>query len=99
MEKEGENLNLTPYSIVSYDLSGLKQSIKTKISQRVYGKKSKKTVKDKVYDYTYKGLKDESNVRLISESTLLLPEEKANGFVEFLERNNVRYKLIKIWKS
>lgn len=99
MKKEDENLNLSPYSIVSYDLSGLEQSTKTKISQRVYGKKSKKTVKDKVYDYSYKGLKDESNVTVVSESTLLLPEEKAEGFIEFLERNKVRYKLIKIWKS
>ena len=85
-------------SIVSYSLSGLPQAVKTKISQHVYGKRSKKRVGNKVYDYSYKGLKDEPGSEIIAESAIMLPNPAANDFISILKGEGVAYRLIKIWR-
>lgn len=90
---------LNAYSLVTYNLSGLPPSVKTKVSQYVYGKKNIKRVNGKTYRYHYKGLKHEPRVTLISESTLLLPKDQVDSFIEFLEQNNVKYKVLSIWKT
>ena len=90
--------DLSAYSLVSYNLSGLSPSVKTKVSQMVYGKKSIKKVNDKKYVYDYKGLKDKEGVSLISESTLLMPREMVDSFIAFLDENNVQYKVVDLWK-
>lgn len=92
-----KRLLLKPYILLTYDLSNLTQSQKTQITRIVYGYKSTKKTKNKTYEYRYKGLKDDDKVELLSEKTILLPENQ-RGFLEFLERQKIKHKTIKIWK-
>ena len=86
-------LNLRPYYLFSYCLSNLSKSDKVKISKRIHGSKAK--VKGKTYHY--KGLKELQGNKLISSSTMLVSEENYQGFKIFLEHNNVKHSIQKIW--
>ena len=89
---DNKKLALKPYRLVNYDLSKLDNSKKVRISRRVYGYISKKDNKR----YEYKGLKDEEEVLIYPNSTVLIPENSL-GFIEFLKRENVPFKEKKIW--
>lgn len=92
-------LKLRPYKVINYDLSNLKPAVKVKVSKRVNGSLIKKRIKGKVKEYKYNGLKDEKGVIVLPNSSILLPEEIANGFIQFLDINNVRYKQFNVWKE
>ena len=89
---DNKKLALKPYRLVNYDLSKLENSKKVRISRRVYGYTSKKGDKE----YKYKGLKDEENVLVYPNSTVLIPEDSL-GFIEFLKREEVPFKEKKVW--
>lgn len=89
---DNKKLALNPYRLVNYDLSKLNNSKKVRISRRVYGYISKKGNKK----YNYKGLKDEEDVLVYPNSTVLIPETNL-GFIEFLKREEVPFKEKKIW--
>ncbi|MEW6328772.1 MAG: nucleotidyltransferase domain-containing protein [Candidatus Micrarchaeota archaeon] len=92
-----DNLALAPLSIISYDLSRSEPSVKQKIVRAVHGYVSKKKVNEKEIEYKYAGFKDQEGVRLISSGALILPEEKADGFVDLLSRLGVSFKLWRVW--
>lgn len=89
---DNKKLALKPYRLVNYDLSRLDNSKKVRISRRVYGYISKKGNKK----YNYKGLKDEEDVLVYPNSTVLIPESNL-GFIEFLKREGVPFKEKRIW--
>lgn len=94
-----KELKLKPYKVINYDLSKLKPAVKVKVSKRVNGSLTKKRIKGKVKEYRYKGLKDETGVIVLPNSSLLLPEDVAKGFIQFLEINNVSYRQFNVWKE
>lgn len=86
------------YELISYSLSGLHNVVKIQVSRRVNGYTSRKTAKGETKEYTYPGLKDEPNVILVSESTVLMPEgDLAEGFTDFLTRKLVNYTKRRVW--
>ena len=92
-------LKLQPYKVINYDLSSLKPAVKVKVSKRVNGSLTKKRVRGQVKEYKYKGLKDDKGVIVLPNSSVLLPEETANGFIQFLDINNVKYRQFNVWKE
>lgn len=56
-------------------------------------------VKGKVREYRYKGLKDEKGVIVLLNSSVLLPEETANGFIQFLDITDLKYRQFNVWKE
>ena len=89
---DNKKLALKPYRLINYDLSKLDNSKKVRISRRVYGYISKKGSKK----YNYKGLKDEEEVFVYPNSTVLISESNL-GFIEFLKREEVPFKEKKVW--
>jgi predicted nucleotidyltransferase len=78
--------------IISYALGGLPYSKKVRVSRKVHGYTTKKTIGGKQHVYHYAGLKDSPGSMLISEGTLLLPEGAAQEFSGFLSEQGVPHK-------
>lgn len=93
-----KGLALAPFTIISYDLSKAKGGVKQKVVRAVYGYVSKKRVREKIMEYKYKGLKDDEGVVIIAPGALLLPDEKATGFMQFLKRVGVPFNSWRVWK-
>lgn len=91
-----KDMDLKPHILITYNLTNLSESKKVKISRAVYGYTSKKTYKGKLKEYHYPGLKDRTKAIIISNSVILLPE-KDKLFINFLDRENVKYKITKNW--
>ena len=92
-----DNIALQPYLLISYDLSGKKNSLQVRISKKVHGYKSKKILdgKEKIYKYT--GLIDIEGAKLVSKSALILPYSKGLEFINELNRLKITNKNFKIW--
>ena len=90
-------LALKQYLLVSYDLSGKKNSLQVKIAKMVYGYTSKKTIKGKKKEYVYKGLKDLPGAKLISKSAIVLPLDKGSEFVNELKEMGAKIKVFAVW--
>ncbi|MFQ6057227.1 MAG: nucleotidyltransferase domain-containing protein [Methanosarcinales archaeon] len=71
-----KKLGMQAYKLIHYDLSNLENSVKVKISRRVYGYVSEKKINGEIKRYVYKGLKEYPRVILISKATLLIPEKR-----------------------
>lgn len=84
---------LQPHYLFSYNLTQLSRSDKVKISKRIHGSEAK--VKGKIYKY--EGLKEMQGNELISNSTMIVSQENHKGFKIFLESNNVKHTVKKIW--
>lgn len=84
-----DRIRLKPFVLITYNVSGLSQSLKVKVSRMVHGYSGTKTVGKRKYEYKYKGLKERFGARLISPSTLLLPAETAERFTEELRKLKV----------
>ncbi|MBU2565748.1 MAG: nucleotidyltransferase domain-containing protein [Candidatus Thermoplasmatota archaeon] len=88
-----KQMALRPYMLVTYDLSNKKHSLQVKISRKVYGYASKKKLPGgKIYEYKYRGLKGLYNATVVSDSTMILPYDKAQEFMRELNKLKVKYK-------
>jgi len=84
-------LSHRPYSIFSYDLSGLEPAKKTEVSRFLYGYRVTKSVRGDMKEYVYRGAGE-------SIGPAALVEEKDSLRVKrFLEDMDVRYRERKIW--
>jgi predicted nucleotidyltransferase len=80
-----------PCRLVSYDLSGLESSKRTKISRRIHGYTSVKKVRGKKKEYIYHGIGD------VLGPTVLVQEEKFPCVRKLFESTGVRYRVKKVW--
>jgi len=85
-----EQLAIKPYSLVSYDLSGINSTIRQRVARRVYGYSSGKRVGKRVKKYRYPGLIDRKDCFVLGKGIIALPAETAKGFIEFLQDNRVK---------
>ena len=92
-----DDLAIHPHYLISYDLTGQPNSKKSRISQKVYGYKSTKTVDGKKYEYTYPGLIDEFDSILVSRGTLILDIDDGDKFMSDLKELGVKYRFWNIW--
>lgn len=88
-----ERLAVKPYCIVSYDLSDANSVVRQRVARRVYGYVSRKRVGRRVRTYRYSGLADRRDCFILGRSVIALPQEVAEGFVEFLRTNGVKVSL------
>ncbi|MEA2053554.1 MAG: nucleotidyltransferase domain-containing protein [Candidatus Thermoplasmatota archaeon] len=88
---------LSPYRLISYNLSKLKPSKKVKISRLIHGYQSKKIINGETKKYKYTGLKDKYNVHVISKNTVLIPERHAKNFLSELDKHGVEYQERIVW--
>lgn len=88
---------LKPYVFVSYDLKKLTHSQKMKLKNILFGYKTKKKYKRKVYTTTKQGLVKKHGGRKIGIGTFMIPKENFTQVEKTLERFKILYKTIDTW--
>ncbi len=94
-----QQLELEPYEIIKFDLSNLDQSKKMKIKRLLYGTKTKKKYKGKIYTSEQKGLVEELGGLRIGIASILVPEKMSWELENILRENGVSLRKITIWLS
>ena len=94
-----QQLELEPYEIIKFDLSNLDQSKKMKIKRLLYGIKTKKKYKGKIYTNKQKGLVEKLGGLRIGIASILIPEKKSWELENILRENGVSLRKITIWLS
>jgi len=94
-----KQLELEPYEIIKFNLSSLNHSEKMKIKRLLYGIKTKKKYKGKIYTNEQKGLVEELGGLRIGIASILIPEKKSWELENILRENNVSLRKITIWLS
>lgn len=94
-----QQLELEPYEIIKFDLSNLDQSKKMKIKRLLYGIKTKKKYKGKIYTSEQKGLVEEIGGLRIGIASIFVPEKMSWELENILRKNGVSLRKIAIWLS
>jgi len=92
-----DGVALKHYFLVAYDLTGANPVKQVKVSRKVHGYRSKKTVDGKIKEYKYKGLKGMEGVKVISQGTVLLPIEIGKEFINELDALKVKHTVIEVY--
>jgi len=94
-----QQLELEPYEIIKYDLSGLSQSDKMKIKRLLYGIKTKKKYKGKIYESKQKGIVEDFGGLRIGIASILIPEKLSWEVENMLRQYDISIRKISIWLS
>ena len=94
-----QQLKLEPYEIIKYDLSRLSQSEKMKIKRLLYGIKTKKKYKDKIYERKQKGIVEDFGGIRIGIASILIPEKLSWEVEDILKKYDISLRKITIWLS
>ena len=94
-----QQLELEPYEIIKFDLSNLDHSKKMKIKRLLYGIKTEKKYKGKIYTNKQKGLVEKLDGLRIGIASILIPEKKSWEIENILRENGVSLRKITIWLS
>jgi len=94
-----QQLELEPYEIIKFDLSNLDQSKKMKIKRLLYGIKTKKKYKGKIYTNKQEGLVEKLGGLRIGIASILIPEKNSWELENILRENDVSLRKITIWLS
>lgn len=81
-------LDLKPYKLITYNMSGLRQEDKMKFYYKLYGKNSSSNI----------GLVKKVGGIKVSEGCLLIPENSFEIIKEILNKFNVKFNIIEIYK-
>ncbi|MEM1985328.1 MAG: nucleotidyltransferase domain-containing protein [Nitrososphaeria archaeon] len=81
-------LDLKPYKLITYNMSGLRQEDKMKFYYKLYGKNSSSNI----------GLVKKVGGIKVSEGCLLIPENSFEIIKEILNKFNVKFNVIEIYK-
>ena len=94
-----QRLELEPYEIIRFDLSNLSQSEKMRVKKLLYGIKTKKEYKGKIYESEQKGLVEKFEGLRIGIASILIPEKMSWKVEEVLREYGVNMRKITIWLS
>jgi predicted nucleotidyltransferase len=92
-----QQLELEPYEIIKYDLSRLSQSDKMKIKRLLYGIKTKKKYKGKIYESNQKGIVEDFGGLRIGIASILIPEKLSWEVEDMLQQYDISLRKITIW--
>jgi len=94
-----QQLELEPYKIIKYNLSSLSQSDKMKIKRLLYGIKTKKKYKGKIYESKQKGIVEDFSGLRIGIASILIPEKLSWEVEDMLREYDISIRKIPIWLS
>lgn len=94
-----QRLELEPYEIIRFDLSNLSQPEKMRVKKLLYGIKTKKEYKGKIYESEQKGLVEKFGGLRIGIASILIPEKMSWKVEEILREYGVNMRKITIWLS
>lgn len=96
---EVKGLQLDCYALIVYKLDGLDPKSKMKINRAMFGYRSRKVVKGRVYTTEKKGVVAEVGGSPIGRDALIVPRKYAKDVEQKLGSSNVRFKSIDMWLS
>ncbi len=92
-----QKLQLEPYAIIKYDIKHLSHPNKMKLARLLYGKRTEKRYKSKVYVSQKKGLLAALKGVRAGKSSILLPEKQSWLLEEQLKELGVKTKKVCAW--
>ncbi len=96
---DAKTLKLSPYSLMHYSMEKLKTADKMRLKAALYGRKTIKKTKGKVYRSESKGLIKELEGRRSGIASVLVPAKKAKYIADLLKRFGASYEKIDLWIS
>ena len=94
---ELEGMDLEPHVIIHYSLQQLNQSQKMTFRNRLYGYRSKREYKDKVYRHQTPGLLKETGGDKLGLATIMVPRRNLKRITDFLDKSNATYRTREVW--
>lgn len=94
-----DRLSLEPYRIIRYDMKALPQEKKMRLRRLMYGMRTKKRYKDKLYENGIKGVVDEVKGLRMGIASVLVPEKEAWKVEQVLRANGAVIRSIAVWLS
>jgi predicted nucleotidyltransferase len=94
-----KNLELEPYALILYSFNGVDKKERLKIGRLLYGHKTKKVVKGRIYESKKSGLVQELSGYHIAPGLIAIDQKNAEVLEKRLERLNINYKRIDMWLS
>ncbi len=94
-----QQLQLTPYIIIRYDLRELTHNQKMIIKREIYGQVTTKRYNDKQYRSEKVGLATKLGAERIGIATLMVKEKDASQLISLLEALGGKVRILKIWVS
>ncbi|RMF91670.1 MAG: nucleotidyltransferase domain-containing protein [Methanobacteriota archaeon] len=94
-----KKLMLEPYSLIYFSLKNIAKADKMRLKRALYGHKTLKRYKNKVYRSVTVGLVDQLGGRRTGIASVLIPAKKAKEFIEVLKSFGVEYEKLDVWIS
>lgn len=92
-----DHVALEPYTIFSYSLKGLNQEDKMKIKRAIYGYKTQKKYRNKVYLSTFRGTLEEYGGKKLGAGSLIVPRSQAEKIEKILKKLKANYRTLSVW--
>ena len=92
-------LKLEPFTLIHFSLKRLGKSDKMRVKKALYGHRTVKEYKGKVYRSEVKGLVEEFGGIRTGIASVLIPARKTKEFLEVLKKFGVEYNTIDVWIS
>jgi len=92
-----KQLNLKPFVIISYALTNLSQKQKMQLKRGLYGKKTTKKYKGKVYESSKDGALKQAKGRKLGKGSIMIPQAAADTIIQVLRSNSVAFEITDIW--
>lgn len=92
-----KKLGFVPYVLVHFKLTGLSRSDKMKVKRALYGYRTKRRYKGRIYISHIKGLVSELGGKRTGIASILLPYRKSRPLLDTLERFGARISKITVW--
>ena len=94
-----QRLELEPYEIMKYELTSLSQTDKMRVKRLLYGSKSIKKYKGKVYHSEKKGLVKKFGGIRMGIASILIPERYAGEVERALREHGAKLRKYTVWMS
>lgn len=92
-------LMLEPFTLIYFSLKKLSKSDKMRVKKALYGHRTLKEYKGKVYKSEVKGLVEEFGGMRTGIASVLIPARRTKEFLEVLKKFGVEYHTLDVWIS
>ncbi len=98
-EISAEKLKLEPFTLIYFSLKRLSKSDKMRVRKALYGHRTLKKYKGKVYKSEVKGLVEEFGGMRTGIASVIIPARRTKEFLEVLKKFGVKYHTLDVWLS
>ncbi len=92
-----KGLKLEPYALMLYSLRNSDKKERAKLKRLLYGHKTRKKFKGKVYEYEKKGLVSKLDGKHIGAGAIVVPQKNVQALEKRLEEFKIQHKRVDMW--